>query len=350
MSQATIGRPRGFEPSVVVVAQLSFIGDMVFTTPLLDEIKQRWPRARLVVAGRPRALEVLEDHPAVDRYVVYDKDDRQRGTNALLAVGRRLREEAPDLFFGVTRSLRTAILAALSGASLTVGFQGGGRGVFYDLLADRDDAATPFPQRPLALLAPFGGHPPPRPLHLAVSLSRRQEAERGLERAGWRGEPLLAIAPGASYATKRWPAHHVSRLIDLVLERTAFRPVLYGGPEEERLIGGLLARREGRVLDRRGIGMRGVTADLSMVSVLLCGDSGPLHIARALGTPVVCLHGPTCFALLGDGRPYRILSLGLDCQPCSPHGDDACPLGHHRCMEEITPEMVLRAIVEEGRR
>ena len=222
--------------------------------------------------------------------------------------------------------------------------------MFYDLLADRDDVATPFPQRPLALLEPFGGLPVPRPLHLAVSPARRREAERGLERAGWRGASLLAIAPGATYATKRWPARHVSRLIDLVLERTALRPVLYGGPEEEHLIERLLAGREGRVLDRRGIGMRGVTADLSVASVLVCGDSGPLHIARALGTPVVCLHGPTGFALLGDGRPYRILSLGLDCQPCSPHGDAECPLGHHRCMEEITPEIVLEAIVEEAGR
>ncbi len=332
----------------IVIAQLAFIGDMVFTTPLLDAVRDAWPHAALAVVGRPAALDVLLDHPARLETIAYDKDRADRGLSGARRVVAAVRARRPDLFLGVTRSGRTAWLARWSGAGVRIGFAGPGRGLAYNRLVDRADARRSFPARPLALLEPLGLDTAPRPLSMGLSEARRAAAADALREAGWRGEPLLAIAPGAHYATKRWPERHVARLIDLALAEGRFRPALYGGPAEQELIGRLLAGRPG-VLDRRGIGIRGVAAEVALASAFLSGDSGPAHIARALRVPVVTLHGPTDPEPLGDGRPYTVLTRRLACQPCSPHGDAVCPLGHHACLAELEPEAVLDVVRRVGR-
>ncbi len=204
----------------------------------------------------------------------------------------------------------------------------------------RVDATTPLPERPLALLRALDHNLPARPLTLTVSAKRRNDAARALKDAGWNGEPIVAILPGSNYATKQWPERHVARLLDLILASKPWRPALYGGPVEDQLIGRLLSGRNA-ILDRRRTTVGELRDELSLVAAVVGGDSGPVHIARALGTPAVALFGPTDPLLVRDPVPYRELTLGLECQPCSPHGDTVCPLGHHQCLDEMAPERVL---------
>lgn len=341
-------RPGPPAPRTIVVAQLAFIGDMVFSTPLLRALGRAWPEAALVVVGRPAAVEILADFPGLARRVPYDKEGGRAGAAGLLAVARELRGLAPDWFFGVSRSARTALLGRLCGARLTAGFSGGIMSRLYHHRAVRDDSRRNFPERPLALLEAVGLAFPSAPLELFVSPEKRSWAAVALRDAGWDGKPLLALAPGAHFATKRWPERHVGRLLDLVLARGLMRPALYGGPEEGELIDRLLAGRPG-VLDRRGIGLAGVTAELSLAAVFVGGDSGPAHISRALGTPAVILHGPTDPRPLADTRPYPGVTLGLSCQPCSPRGHAVCPLKHHACLEGWEPERVLELAENRAR-
>lgn len=329
-----------FTPSRIAVAQLAFIGDMVFATPLLAEIHERWPQAALLITGRPAALEILENHPARPVLIPYDKDRKDRGIAGLWRVGMRLRAFQPDLFIGVSRSTRTMLLARLSGAHIRIGFSGTCRRLAYTHTVPRNDARLKLPDRPLQLLRPCGAEPAPRPLHVTVRAEKRQAGAQHLLNAGWKREPLVAIAPGAHYATKRWPEHHVGALLDLIAKQTAWRVALYGGPEESQLIARLLIGRP-RVIDRRDVGIRGLVTELPHASLFIGGDSGPAHLARAVGTPTLVLHGPTDPGPLGDGRSYHDLSLHLSCQPCSTSGDEVCPLGHHRCLQDMSPELVL---------
>lgn len=336
------------DPKRVVVAQLAFIGDMVFTTPLLAALRARWPAAQQWVVGRPAALEVLEDHPGAPQLIAYDKDRRDRGAAGVGKAAAAVRAAAPDLFLAVSRSARTALLARLSGAPRRIGFGGAHQRWAYTVTVDRADHETTFPDRPLRLLEPLGQPLASRPLELAVREERRVVAAARLHAAGWNRGVLLAIAPGAHYATKRWPAHHLARLLDLVAEQTDWTVALYGGPAEEALIDRLLAHRP-HLLDRRGIGIRGVMEELTQATLFLAGDSGPAHIARALGVRTIILHGPTDPKPLTDGRPYPGIQLGIACQPCSPHGDAVCPLGHHRCLEDMSAEFVLKALQQRAR-
>ncbi|RMF74005.1 MAG: glycosyltransferase family 9 protein [Acidobacteria bacterium] len=338
--------PRRESPDArrVVVLQLAFIGDMVFTTAMLDALREHWPGARITVVGRPVALEVLDEHPAVDDVVPYDKQRADRGLRGLLRVARAIRARRPEVLFGVSRSARTTALAALSGAPLRIGFDGPGQRLVYGRTVPRADADRTFVERPLGLLAAAGIEPRPRPARLVVGDRRRAQARARLAAAGWDGRPLVAIAPGANYATKRWPERHVATLLDGLLAGGRLRPALYGGPAERELIARLSAARPG-VLDRGDLGLADAMAEISIASVFVGGDTGPLQIARALGVPAVLLAGPTDPSRLSDGRPLEVLTLGLDCQPCSAGGDDRCPLGHHRCLEDLAPDRVLEAVV-----
>ncbi len=328
----------------IVVLQLSFIGDMVFTTPLLDELRECFPGAEITVVGKPVALGVLEDHPSVDRTIAYDKQSADRGARGLLRIALAVRRLRPDVVLGVTRSGRTAALARLSRAPLRIGFDGPLRALAFTHTVARDDEHRSFPERPLGLLEPLGIRPAPRRLHLVVGPARLERARARLAAAGWRDEPLVAIAPGANYATKRWPERHVAALLDTLLAGGRLRPALFGGPAERGLIARLVRGRPG-VLDRGDLPLADATAEIALARVLLAGDSGPAHIARALGVPTVILVGPTDPRQVADGGPLTTLRLGLECQPCSPGGDDRCPLGHHRCLEDLAPGAVLDAVL-----
>ena len=176
-------------------------------------------------------------------------------------------------------------------------------------------------------------------MRLVVDEPRRRAAAQRLVAAGWRGEPLLAVAPGAHYATKRWPVERFAALLALARDRGGFRPALYGGPAETPLLDALRAACPG-ALDRRAAGIGGLVAELTQAAAFVGNDSGPTHIARALGVPTIALHGPTDPDALRDGRPYHALALGLPCQPCSSSGDPQCPLGHHACLRALSEDAV----------
>jgi heptosyltransferase-2 len=326
-------------PGSIVVAQLAFIGDMVFTTPLLDALVERWPSAEITVVGRGAALEVLAADPRVAVRLAYDKSGTDRGAGGLLRVADAVRARRPALFLGVSRSARTSLLARRSGAAVRVGFVGPGQGLAYHHLVPRGDVSRNFPARPLALLEPLVGAVAPRALRLVVDAGRRREAAERLAAAGWRGERLLAVAPGAHYATKRWPVERFAALLALARDRGAFRPALYGGPAEAPLLDALRAAYPD-ALDRRTAGIGGLVAELTHATAFVGNDSGPTHIARALGVPAIALHGPTDPDALRDANPYHALALGLPCQPCSPSGDPQCPLDHHACLRALSEEAV----------
>ena len=326
-------------PGSIVVAQLAFIGDMVFTTPLLDALIDRWPSAEIVVVGRDAALEVLAADPRVAARIAYDKSGADRGVRGHARVADAVRARRPALFLGVSRSARTSLLARRSGAAVRVGFAGPAQGLAYHHVVPRGDASRNFPARPLALLEPLVGPVAPRPLRLVVDESHRREAAERLAGAGWRRERLLAVAPGAHYATKRWPVERFAALLALARLRGGFRPALYGGPAEAPLLDALRAACPD-ALDRRAAGIGGLVAELTHAAAFVGNDSGPTHVARALGVPAIALHGPTDPDALRDGNPYHALALGLPCQPCSPSGDPQCPLGHHACLRALPEEAV----------
>ena len=338
-----------------LVIQTAFLGDVVLTTPLLAALAAR--HGPVDVVTTPAAAPLLETHPAVRRVVPYDKRGRDRGWAGLRALARQLRTERYERAYLPHRSLRTAALALLARVPARIGFHDGWP-FFYTEVCRRPaeghevDRLLALAQQPAAAYAPTL-HPTPDDERAAGVL---------LAAAGiGKGTAFVAVAPGSIWGSKRWPYYG-----ELACQLAARLPiVVVGGPEDaplgDEILGAVRAVRAVRAVAAVGavgavnacgkLTLRQSAALIARARVLVTNDSAPLHIATAVGTPIVAVFGPTLpefgFGPIRSGD-IALGVAGLDCRPCSRHGPPRCPLGHHRCMRDLAPEVVATAIEETG--
>jgi heptosyltransferase-2 len=157
---------------------------------------------------------------------------------------------------------------------------------------------------------------------------------------------LIALAPGAAHTTKRWPLGHWHLLMQQVVA-DGFDVVLVGGAEDAAWGKALESSAGKRVVNAVGrFGLQGTGALLQRSRALVSGDTGVMHMATAVGTPVVALFGPTVrsFGFFPYSSRAQVVELGLSCRPCSSKGGPQCPLGHHRCLVDIAPVTVFEAL------
>jgi heptosyltransferase-2 len=152
-------------------------------------------------------------------------------------------------------------------------------------------------------------------------------------------EPLIALAPGSVWATKRWPYYpELARLL-----ADAGRIVLVGGAEDGPLAAEVRAAVPAAVDATGALPLLASAELIGRCGVMVTNDSAPLHLASAMGTPTVAIFGPTVSEFgFGPLAPARVVvgHDSLTCRPCDRHGPRRCPLGHFRCMRELTPEAV----------
>jgi len=196
---------------------------------------------------------------------------------------------------------------------------------------------------------------PPRRYQASVELKLSDVAavEKLLRDEGMKpGEPFVALAPGSIWGTKRWPYYK-----ELAQHLTAQgrRIVVVGGKDDWPLgeqIAVAARRLKHHAVNACGkLELRESVALVNKATVLVTNDSAPLHFATAVGTPVVAVFGPTVPGFGFGPRGPRDVTVGVDglpCRPCSRHGPERCPLGHHRCMNDLPVERVLAAIEETG--
>jgi heptosyltransferase-2 len=328
----------------------AFIGDIILVTPLLQAIRDQWHAAQIIVVAIPVAAGVLSNHPAVDEIVTYDKKQSEQGIGSLLNLARRLQEKRCDLALVPHRSLRSAVLARLAQIPCRIGFtRSAGRFLFTDLV--RYDKLSHEIDRNLSLLSPLGI---PMPNHALPSLHpdaidrRIVEAELSQKFGTGANEPLIGVAPGSVWNTKRWPLAKFLKLSRMVYMEGA-RVALIGGMEDRALCEIIeVMLPPDKVLNVAGRLSLLQSAELIRRCVaLVSNDSAPLHMAVAMRTPVVALFGATVprfgFAPRGE-HDVVVETFGLPCRPCSRHGGERCPIGTFECMENIEPERIVDAL------
>ena len=322
-------------PGHTLVIQTAFLGDVVLTTPLLAALARR--EGPVDVVTTPAAAPLLEGHPAVRRVIRYDKRGADAGLAGLWRLGATLRSAGYRRAVLPHRSWRSAALALLADIPERVGFGGAAPAVTYSSRVPRAREGHEVER----LLALAGGETGPAPaVALGLTAADRAAADAWLAAKGI--EPgFVALAPGSIWGTKRWPYFPD-------LAAALARPiVVLGSRDDVELASAVVAAAPGRAHSAAGeLDLRGAAALLERASVLVTNDSAPLHLATAVGTPVVALFGPTVpaqgFGPRGAGD--QTLGVTLGCRPCSAHGPQVCPLAHHRCMRDLPVEQVVRAV------
>lgn len=320
----------------ILIIHPGFLGDALFLGPAIRALKLHWPDSRIAVCLTPRGAPVGRLLPGADEVIVYDKRGADRGVLGLLRTGRSLRAFRPDVALISHRSLRSGLLGWLSRAPRRIGYA--------PLCTERVPfPAGTFPDRLLNCVAKLGVATEDRALGLRVPEDQVAYLEAAL---GGAGSPLVALVPGAEHATKRWGASHFGQLAGR-LARRGVSVVLLGGPAER-----LLAREvrnaagPGAIWDLVGNTVEEAVAVISRCDVVIGGDTGLVHCARALGKRALVLFGPTPPVRHVLTKTDRFVHLSLDCQPCHRSGQPKCPLGHHRCMVDLSVGQVELALRE----
>lgn len=273
------------------------IGDVVLATPILSELRARFPNAHIAILAKPYARELLEESGLVDEVIECDlpwtaQTNKYRVTPAVLrdlrGLIRRLRRQRFDVTLDARMDIRSNVLAAAIGARRRIGYDvGGGDWLVTDALpSERDE--THRIEDWLALIQRLEGATSPRTIGrraptLTVSERERAAAEKMLATLVGGGHPTIGYHPGGSHPGKRWPHERFEALIAEVKGSVGGRHVVFLGPDDDVTgtwpVGTAVLRPS----------LRELMALVSCCDLFVCNDSGPMHIADALGIPVVAI-------------------------------------------------------------
>lgn len=322
-----------------LVVQTSFLGDMVLTTPLIAELALGGP---VDVVAIPGSAGLLANSPDVREVVVYDKRGADRGAAAFLRLARRLARGGYSAAYLAQGSVRSAALVLAAGVTRRVGFQSSaGRPLYTERIAYRDDLH--HTERLWRLAAGDAAAQPSverlRP-RLHPGATERAAVSALLADSEGDTRPLVVLAPGSVWATKRWPYYPALAVRLAQRARIAIIGASHDAPLAAAIVAAVDATVEhGTVVDATGrLSLLGSAELLRRAAALVTNDSAPQHLASAVGTPTVTVFGPTAaefgFGPMAPGS-VAVGHRALSCRPCDRHGPAQCPLRHWRCMREL---------------
>lgn len=336
--------------TALVVAP-AWIGDTVLAQPLFVRLKERHPDL-VIDALAPRwTAPVLERMPQIRRVIDNPFAHGQLELGARRRLGRQLAAgndgRGYDLAYVLPNSLKSALVPFFAGIPQRIGFTGESRLVLLNRRHTLDEQALPQMAERFAQLAEAPGAPLPRPLPLPRLESSPAQQAATLAASGLDRPARLAVfCPGAEYGpAKRWPAAHFAQLADELVAR-GYTVWLLGSAKDHATGEAVIAaaRTAGTDALRNLCGLTSLTQAIDLIALadlVVCNDSGLMHVAAALGRPLVALYGSSSPGFTPPLSPRAtVLSLGLACSPCFKR---ECPLGHLDCLNRLDVGRVLTA-------
>lgn len=324
-------------PGRILVVRLSALGDVLLATPAVRALAARFPEARIDWLVEAPYVPLLEGNPHA-RPVAYAKRGVDAGVRGLLGLRRELAARGYDLVVDLQDKPKTRLFHGLAPQCVAFRKRTPGEALRSLFTAERPLVRAHAVDLFLEALAPLGVEPRGRELELRLPASAAAPSV-GQDR------PLAGLAPGARWATKRWAPERFAEVARGLAAR-GYAPVLLGGPGDAAEFARVRAAAPELVFqDTAGLDVRGLALAIARCRVVVANDSGPVHIASALGVPVVAVFGPTSPARWRPLSPRsEVVAAGLACSPCSNHGGERCPLGHLDCLGRIEAAAVLAAV------
>lgn len=327
-----------------LVIQTSFLGDVILTTPLIAELAKRGPVDALVT---PEGAAVLANNPNLRTILRYDKRNTYGSALGLWQTIKAIRSKRPyEKVFLAQGSFRSGLLGMMTGSRERIGFAtSSGRLLYTTQIRYRPDLH--HAERLLSLA--FAGEPslsaePVRP-RLYPSDDDRAIVDGFVRRGTDADAPFVALAPGSAWGTKRWPYY-----VDLARRLAPdFRIAIVGSKADTEVAAKITdaVGADGVINTAGSLSLLASAELIGRAHAIVTNDSAPQHLASAMGTPTLTIFGPTVpefgFGPLAERRGVAGHEY-LECRPCHRHGPQRCPLGHWRCMRELTTEHIMRLL------
>jgi heptosyltransferase-2 len=315
----------------ILVKANNWLGDAIMSLPTLRSLKAMFPKSHLAVLSRASFTDLYRAVPEVDEVLPHVRE----GVSSWVSTVRSLRKRKFDVALILPRSFSAAFLAFSARIPRRIGYAAGRGALLTETPAPlgREHRVHHYHH----LLSALGAPPRIGPPQLPILPEAKSWALARLE-----GGPWIGLNPGATYgAAKQWFPERFIELGRRLAKRG--RLVVVGGPAEAEL-GEKVARGVG------GMSMAGQTSVSQLAAViarcrlLVTNDTGPMHVADAVGTAQVAIFGPTDHRVTPPfGKKHTLVRHDLDCSPCLKR---VCPLGHHHCMKWVTVDEVYRACGE----
>ncbi len=326
----------------ILVIKLRYLGDVLLMTPCLQAMKENVPHANVTVVVNKGTEAVLHNHPYVDNLVTVDRGSFAKGCRAVM----RLRQRRYDLVLDLTDGDRSAIMTRLVYARYRVGYNAEHRwrGCCYDQIIHGDPDKLHSVEYYLQAIKDIGlkvnVH---APTLVCASDDEQYAHELFVDHGIDREEQLVMIHPGSRWEAKSWLPERFAAVADTIQVSRSTRVVFAGSEQERARVKYIQAQ-----MSTTSVSIVGQTTVLQLAAVMkrcvlfLGNDNGPMHMAAALGLPVVALFGPTNPKIWGPwGKGHRVFFKDIDCRSCFLPG---CHLGSQSCMAQISVDEVMDAI------
>lgn len=321
----------------------AWIGDTVMAQPLFQRLRERHPGLALDALAAPWVAPVLRRMPEIAEVIDNPFAHGELALKERFQLARQLARRGYSAAYILPNSLKSALIPWLAGIPERIGFTGEAR---YGLINRRhtlDRAALPRMVERFAQLAESPGDRLKRPLpDPRLEARREQQAESFAALAITRPAKIAILCPGAEYGpAKRWPAAHFATLGDQLSDR-GYTVWLLGSAKDHPL--GEEIARLAQTPPTNFCGRTSLAQAIDLIAAadfVVCNDSGLMHVAAALGRPLIALYGSSSPGFTPPlSAQARILSLELACSPCFKRD---CPLGHFDCLNRLDPQRVLAA-------
>jgi heptosyltransferase-2 len=333
-------------PRKILIIGPSWVGDMVMAQGLFKLLKQQYPDVVIEVLAPAWTFSVLSCMPEVSRAIEMTIGHGELKLRERYRLGKVLRAEQYDQAIVLPNSFKSALIPFFAGIPVRTGWLGEAR---YVLLTDSrklDEKRYPLMiEQYLALgLKPDAPLPTTYPYPSFHVTPEAQEAVLAKHKPLWRGRKVLALGAGAEFGpSKRWPAEYFAELANRKIDE-GYDVWLFGSPNDRPVTDKVMALTNNRCENLAGrLELSESITMMSLVAGAVTNDSGLMHIAAALQKPLIAIYGSTSPRFTPPLSSHAvILQLNLPCQPCFQR---ECPLVHHQCMRDITPERVATAML-----
>ncbi len=361
---------RGRDFKKILLIKLSAIGDVIHAIPVLNKLRQRYPNARIDWLVTPAIAELLQHNPAISNVIEFSRDEWSAPwTPAPYVSAARLvatlRAAEYDLVIDLQGQMRSAVFAFLSGAPARIGFDKPRADAFTSLpriipqearkhawRGAREGAWLAYThtidlptldmhpvERYLRIGATLGLDDGPADFSFPIPPEANTRIAALLDYYDISKAKLAAIAPGTNWETKQWRAGGFAEVARHFLQK-GFAVALIGSDRERDLCAEVASLAPGAINFAGETSLSELAALVSHAAICVTNDSGPMHIAVALGRPVVSVFGPTDPVWAGPFRNGIVVRENVPCSPCYLRRLSRCPFSH-RCMEQIGAGVVM---------
>ena len=329
----------------ILIKAPNWLGDVVLSLPAIKGVRWLWPESHIAVVIKSELADLLKDDHDINEEIPYETGRGLKKIRSTFRLAKRLRHKKFDLVLFFPRSFHSALLGFLSDIPERIGYADEGRGILLTQTLERTEDLLSHHRVYyfMNLLKIFEKDVPFVPPRISIGKETVQWVQQKLKKITRPGTRLIGFNPGAAYGSaKCWLPERYIELGNILVEKFNAQILVFGGEKESKLS----ARIAKEIINHQGFNLAGQTDVLQLAGLIkycklfVTNDTGPMHVATAVGVPVVAIFGPTDQRTTAPyGNNHIVVQEKVDCSPCL---ERTCPT-NHICMESITVADVLNA-------